>query len=101
MRESKFFIKKGKRYIAIDEYRDGFYGLPSDGLLFKHNIGLTCFLNPKSYDNNLDISKLSYLQSKTSMLTRQMQEKKLSVYNISPWDFSFEIIKRVSKKNTK
>ena len=96
MKDPKFFYKKGKRYIAIDEYRDGFYGLPSDGLLYKHDTGLTCFLHPNKFDKNLDIQKLSYLQTKKNDITKKIMDSNLKVYNISCYDFILDVIEKVS-----
>ena len=95
MREKRFFYKKGRRYFAINEYIDGFFGLPSDGLLYKHKSGMSCFLHPKKWDKDLDIKKLCYFETKISTLTKKLYDDNVGIYNISTWEFCDQILKKI------
>jgi len=97
--EKKLYRKVGKRYQAIDEYRDGFYGMPGDSLLYKSRNGFTCFLQKKHFNVNIDIKKLSFLQTKKdSIVLDVLKDDKFKVYNISIQEFINKILIEISKK---
>ena len=96
--ERKLYRKVGKRYIAIDEYRDGFYGCPSNSLLYKYNNGFTCFLRKNNFNVNIDIKKLSYLQTKKdNIINNILYDDNFKVYNISMQEFINKIFVEISK----
>lgn len=96
--ERKLYRKVGKRYIVIDEYRDGFYGCPSNSLLYRHRSGFSCFLLKKHFNVNIDIKKLSYLQTKKdTIVSNVLYDDKFKVYNIAMQEFINKIFVEISK----
>ena len=99
MEDKKLYRKVGKRYQAIDEYRDGFYGCPSNSLLYRHKSGFSCFLLKKHFNVNIDIKKLSFLQTKKdSIVLDVLKDDKFKVYNVSLQEFINKILIEISKK---
>lgn len=96
--KNELYYKKGRRYIKYDTYNNYYTGLPCNGLVYKHKCGMTVFLLKKDFNVDIDIEKLSYLETKKDYLVKELTKEKLGIYNISMYEFTSQVFKKLSTK---